>query len=132
MAKKEDKKFIEDQIPVQDRPPGFRPDQAGGSVGGFGKKLKPTSKFLQAKQKEAQRQKLQREIGQQESLFTKGGEFRQKPVLPKKMSFMQQDFMRSEAKRLRNIKQQVPFSFNFISVKELSSSPPSHVAVPVE
>ena len=108
MAKKEDKKFIEDQIPVQDRPPAFRPDQAGGSVGGFGKKLKPTSKFLQAKQKEAQRQKLQREIGQQESLFTKGGEFKQKPVLPKKMSFMQQDFMRSEAKRLRNIKQQVP------------------------
>jgi len=108
MAKKEDKKFIEDQIPVQDRPPAFRPDQAGGSVGGFGKKLKPTSKFLQAKQKEAQRQKLQREIDQQESLFTKGGEFKQKPVLAKKMSFMQQDFMRSEAKRLRNINQQIP------------------------
>ena len=47
MAKKEDKKFIEDQIPVQDRPPAFRPDQAGGSVGGFGKKLVPTKKFQQ-------------------------------------------------------------------------------------
>ena len=46
MAKKEDKKFIEEQIPVQDRPP-FRPDQAGGSVGGFGKKLVPTKKFQQ-------------------------------------------------------------------------------------
>ena len=107
MAKKEDKKFIEEQISVQDRPP-FRPDQPGGFFAGKPKKLKPTSKFLQAKQKEAQRQKLQREIGQQESLFTKGGEFKQKPVLPKKMSFMQQDFMKSEAKRLRNIQQQVP------------------------
>ena len=46
MAKKEDKKFIEEQIPVQDRPP-LRPDQAGGSVGGFGKKLVPTKKFQQ-------------------------------------------------------------------------------------
>ena len=46
MAKKEDKKFIEEQIPVQDRPP-FRPDQAGGSVGGFGKKLVTTKKFQQ-------------------------------------------------------------------------------------
>lgn len=107
MAKKEDKKFIEEQIPVQDRPP-FRPDQPGGFFAGKPKKLKPTSKFLQAKQKEAQRKKLQREIGQQESLFTKGGEFKQKPVLPKQMNFIQQDFMRSEAKRLRNIKQQVP------------------------
>mgnify|MGYP003673098202 CR=1 FL=1 len=46
MAKKEDKKFIEEQIPVQDRPP-LKPDQAGGSVGGFGKKLVPTKKFQQ-------------------------------------------------------------------------------------
>lgn len=47
MAKKEDKKFIEEQIPVQDRPPALRPDQAGGSVGGFGKKLVPRKKFQQ-------------------------------------------------------------------------------------
>ena len=47
MAKKKDDKFIEDQIPVQDRPPAFRPDQAGGSVGGFGKKLVPRKKFQQ-------------------------------------------------------------------------------------
>ena len=124
MAKKEDKKFIEEQIPVQDRPPAFRPDQAGGSVGGFGKKLKPTSKFLQAKQKEAQRQKLQREISQQESLFTKGGEFKQKPVLPKKMSFMQQDFMRSESKRLRNIQQQIPTQqFKSSSSAKINTTP---------
>ena len=46
MAKEKSKKRIDQQIP-QDRPPAFRPDQAGGSIGGFGKPLKPTKKYLQ-------------------------------------------------------------------------------------
>ena len=45
MAKEKSKKRIDEQIP-QDRPPAFRPDQAGGSIGGFGKKLTPSKKFL--------------------------------------------------------------------------------------
>ena len=45
MAIKKSKKRIDEQIP-QDRPPAFRPDQAGGSIGGFGKPLKPTKKYL--------------------------------------------------------------------------------------
>ncbi len=48
MAKEKSKKRIDEQIP-QDRPPAFRPDQAGGSIGGFGKPLKPVKKYLQTK-----------------------------------------------------------------------------------
>ena len=48
MAKEKSKKRIDQQIP-QDRPPAFRPDQAGGSIGGFGKPLKPVKKYLQTK-----------------------------------------------------------------------------------
>jgi hypothetical protein len=44
MAIKKSKKRIDQQIP-QDRPPAFRPDQAGGSIGGLGKKLTPTKKW---------------------------------------------------------------------------------------
>ena len=50
MAKEKSKKRIDQQIP-QDRPPAFRPDQAGGSIGGFGKKLTPTKKFLKTKER---------------------------------------------------------------------------------
>lgn len=50
MAKEKSKKRIDQQIP-QDRPPAFRPDQAGGSIGGFGKKLTPTKKYLKTKER---------------------------------------------------------------------------------
>ena len=51
MAIKKSKKRIDQQIP-QDRPPAFRPDQAGGSIGGFGKKLTPTKAFTKKQQKQ--------------------------------------------------------------------------------
>ena len=63
MAKKEDKKFIEEQIPVQDRPPAFRPDQAGGITGGKAKVLVPTAAFTarEAAKKRA-KQKIQQQV----------------------------------------------------------------------
>ena len=60
MAKKEDKKFIEDQIPVQDRPnTAFQSTGVSGGFRGFPKPLKPTKSFLQ---KQAAKQKLKREV----------------------------------------------------------------------
>ena len=61
MAIKKSKKRIDQQIP-QDRPPAFRPDQAGGSIGGFGKKLVPTKAFTKKQQKQ-----LVKRIGDQSS-----------------------------------------------------------------
>ena len=60
MAKKEDKKFIEDQIPVQDRPnTAFQSTGVSGGFKGFPKPLKPTKSFLQ---KQAAKQKIKREV----------------------------------------------------------------------
>ena len=59
MAKKEDKKFIEDQIPIQDRPnTAFQSSGVSGGFRGFPKPLKPTKSFLQ---KQAAKEKLKRE-----------------------------------------------------------------------
>ena len=60
MAKKEDKKFIEEQIPVQDRPnTAFQSSGVSGGFRGFPKPLKPTKSFLQ---KQAAKEKLKREV----------------------------------------------------------------------
>jgi len=63
MAIKKSKQRIDQQIP-QDRPPAFRPDQAGGSVGGFGKKLVPTSAYLA---REAAKKSGKRRVSDQSS-----------------------------------------------------------------
>jgi len=60
MAKKEDKKFIEEQIPVQDRPnTAFQSSGVSGGFRGFPKPLKPTKSFLQ---KQAAKEKIKREV----------------------------------------------------------------------
>tara|TARA_B100000424_G_scaffold269513_1_gene266617 strand:+ start:2049 stop:3515 length:1467 start_codon:yes stop_codon:yes gene_type:complete len=58
MAKKEDKKFIEQQIPVQDRPP-LQSSGTTGGFRGFPKPLKTTKSF---KQKQAAKEKIKREV----------------------------------------------------------------------
>ena len=60
MAKKEDKKFIEEQIPVQDRPnTAYQSSGVSGGFRGFPKPLKTTKSF---KQKQAAKEKLKREV----------------------------------------------------------------------
>lgn len=60
MAKKEDKKFIEEQIPVEDRPnTAFQSTGVSGGFRGFPKPLKPTQSFLQ---KQAAKEKIKREV----------------------------------------------------------------------
>jgi hypothetical protein len=60
MAKKEDKKFIEEQIPVEDRPnTAFQSSGVSGGFRGFPKPLKPTKSFLQ---KQAAKEKIKTEV----------------------------------------------------------------------
>jgi len=60
MAKKEEKKFIEEQIPVQDRPnTAFQSSGVSGGFRGFPKPLKPTKSFLQ---KQAAKEKIKKEV----------------------------------------------------------------------
>ena len=71
MAIKKSKKRIDQQIP-QDRPPAFRPDQAGGGTGGFGKKLVPTSAYLAREASKKQQKQLVKEAKRSYELSRKG------------------------------------------------------------
>ena len=114
MAVKKDQSENKDN--VFNKPGGMRPDTPGGSFFGYGKKLKPTSKYYKAAEAKRKKIQLNKELNQQTSFLDTGRGYDlsrkgfQSPSSLKLKNSSQTGYMRITAKKkkINKINQQIP------------------------